>query len=113
MSKVRIYEAAKQLNVDPKAAVALFQAIGINDVRNHMSSVDPEAIERVKRHLEKQKTHDVVEERVRTDGRVIKRRAIASDAKVHVVRHHRNRRDARRRDHRDARRHRIATTNHR
>jgi len=77
MSKVRIYEAAKQLNVDPKAAVALFQAIGINDVRNHMSSVDPEAIERVKRHLEKQKTHDVVEERVRTDGRVIKRRAIA------------------------------------
>ena len=77
MSKVRVYEAAKQLNVDPKAAVALFQAIGINDVRNHMSSVDPEAIERVKRHLEKQKTHDVVEERVRTDGRVIKRRAIA------------------------------------
>jgi translation initiation factor IF-2 len=77
MSKVRVYEAAKQLNVDPKAAVALFQAIGINDVRNHMSSVDAEAIERVKRHLEKQKTHDVVEERVRTDGRVIKRRAIA------------------------------------
>ncbi|HEY1957088.1 MAG TPA: translation initiation factor IF-2 [Polyangiaceae bacterium] len=77
MSKVRIYEAAKQLNVDPKAAVALFQAIGVHDVRNHMSSVEPEAIERVKRHLEKQRTHDVVEERVRTDGRVIKRRAIA------------------------------------
>jgi len=77
MSKVRVYEAAKQLNVDPKAAVALFQAIGINDVRNHMSSVEPEAIERVRRHLEKQKTHDVVEERVRNDGRVIKRRAIA------------------------------------
>ena len=77
MSKVRIYEAAKQLNVDPKAAVALFQAIGVHDVRNHMSSVEPEAIERVKRHLEKQRTHDVDEERVRTDGRVIKRRAIA------------------------------------
>ncbi len=77
MSKVRVYEAAKQLNVDPKAAVALFQAIGINDVRNHMSSVEVEAIERVKRHLEKQKTHDVVEERVRNDGRVIKRRAVA------------------------------------
>jgi translation initiation factor IF-2 len=77
MSKVRIYEAAKQLNVDPKAAVALFQAIGVHDVRNHMSSVEPEAIERVKRHLEKQRTHDVIEERVRTDGRVIKRRAVA------------------------------------
>ncbi len=75
MSKVRVYEAAKQLNVDPKAAVALFQAIGIHDVRNHMSSVEPEAIERVKRHLEKQKTHDVVEEKVRFG--VVKRRAVA------------------------------------
>ncbi len=75
MSKVRVYEAAKQLNVDPKAAVALFQSIGIADVRNHMSSVDPEAIERLKRHMEKAKTHDVVEERIRPT--VVKRRAVA------------------------------------
>ena len=75
MSKVRIYEVAKQLNLDPKAVVGLFQAVGINDVRNHMSSVEPEAIERVKRHLEKQKTHDVVEERIRPT--VVKRRAVA------------------------------------
>ncbi len=75
--KVRVYEVAKQLNLDPKQVVGLFQAIGIADVRNHMSSVEPEAVERVKRHLEKQRTHDVVEERVRPDGRVVKRRAIA------------------------------------
>jgi translation initiation factor IF-2 len=75
--KVRVYEGAKQLNLDPKHVVGLFQAIGITDVRNHMSSVEPEAVERVKRHLEKQRTHDVVEERIRSDGRVIKRRAIA------------------------------------
>src|SRR4029079_3968930 len=75
MSKVRVYEVAKQLNLDPKAVVGLFQAIGINDVRNHMSSVEPEAVERVKRHLEKQKTHDVVEERIRPT--VVKHRAIA------------------------------------
>ena len=80
MSKVRVYEVAKQLNLDPKQVVALFQQVGINDVRNHMSSVEPEAIERVKRHLEKQKTHDVVEERVRSDGRVVKRRAVAKPA---------------------------------
>ncbi len=73
--KVRIYEVAKQLNLDPKQVVGLFQAIGISDVRNHMSSVEPEAIERVKRHLEKQRTHDVVEERVRFG--VVKRRAVA------------------------------------
>jgi translation initiation factor IF-2 len=73
--KVRIYEVAKQLNLDPKQVVGLFQAIGVSDVRNHMSSVEPEAIERVKRHLEKQRTHDVVEERVRFG--VVKRRAVA------------------------------------
>src|SRR3954469_5279183 len=77
MSKVGVYAVANLLNLDPKAVVSLFQAIAIADVRNHMSSVDPEQVERIKRHLEKQKTHDVVEERVRTDGRVVKRRAIA------------------------------------
>ncbi len=80
MSKVRVYEVAKQLNLDPKQVVALFQQVGINDVRNHMSSVEPEAIERIKRLLEKAKTHDVVEERVRSDGRVVKRRAVAKPA---------------------------------
>jgi translation initiation factor IF-2 len=74
-SKVRVYEVAKELNLDPKAVVGLFQAIGIADVRNHMSSVEPEAVERVKRHLEKQRTHDVVEEKVRPG--VVKRRAVA------------------------------------
>ena len=74
-AKVRIYEVAKQLNLDPKQVVGLFQAIGVADVRNHMSSVEPDAIERVKRHLEKQRTHDVVEERVKFG--VVKRRAVA------------------------------------
>src|SRR5271163_5031665 len=80
MSKVRVYEVAKELNLDPKAVVGLFQAIGIADVRNHMSSVEPEAVERVKRHLEKQKTHDVVEERIRPG--VLKRRAVAKPGHV-------------------------------
>src|SRR5580704_4523345 len=73
--KVRVYEVAKQLNLDPKQVVGLFQAIGVAEVRNHMSSVEPEAVERVKRHLEKQRTHDVVEERIRPT--VVKRRAVA------------------------------------
>jgi translation initiation factor IF-2 len=80
MSKVRVYEVAKQLNLDPKAVVSLFQAVGINEVKNHMSSVEPEAVERVKRHLEKQKTHDVVEERIRPG--VLKRRAVAKPGQV-------------------------------
>ena len=81
--KVRVYEVAKQLNLDPKQVVVLFQAIGVTDVRNHMSSVEPEAIERVKRHLDKQRTHDTVEERIRPT--VIKRRAVAKAATPGVV----------------------------
>src|SRR6201991_444527 len=78
MSKVRVYEVAKQLNLDPKQVVTLFQSIGVTDVRNHMSSVEAEAVERLKRNLEKQKTHDVVEERIRRGaGTVLKRRAVA------------------------------------
>src|SRR5262245_49269166 len=81
MSKVRVYEVAKQLNLDPKAVVGLFQSIGVTDVRNHMSSVDPDAVERLKRNLEKQKTHDVVQETIRRGaGTVIKRRAVAKPA---------------------------------
>ncbi len=75
MSKVRVYEVAKQLNLDPKAVVALFHAVGVSDVRNHMSSVEAEAVDRVRRHLEKQRTHDVVEEKIRPT--VVKRRAVA------------------------------------
>jgi translation initiation factor IF-2 len=78
MSKVRVYEVAKQLNLEPKALVVLFQNIGVVDVRNHMSSVDADAVDRIKKHLDKQKTHDVVEERVRPT--VIKRKAIAKPA---------------------------------
>src|SRR6185295_3062935 len=78
MSKVRVYEVAKQLNLDPKQVVTLFQSIGVTDVRNHMSSVEQDAVDRLKRNLEKQKTHDVVEERIRRGaGTVLKRRAVA------------------------------------
>lgn len=87
MSKVRVYEVAKQLNLDPKAVVGLFQSIGVTDVRNHMSSVDVDAVERLKRNLEKQKTHDVVQESIRRGpGTVLKRRAVAKPDAGRIVR---------------------------
>ncbi|MBK8254409.1 MAG: translation initiation factor IF-2 [Polyangiaceae bacterium] len=73
MSKVRVYEVAKQLNMDQKTLVALFQSMGVGDVRNHMSAVEQDVVERVKRHLERQKAPEVVEERIRPT--VVKRRA--------------------------------------
>src|SRR5580700_5996738 len=82
MSKVRVYEVAKQLNMDQKTLVTLFQSMGFGDVRNHMSAVESDVVERVKRHLERQKAPEVVEERVRSDGRVVKRRARASEGEA-------------------------------
>jgi translation initiation factor IF-2 len=74
MSKVRIYEVAKELGMEQKALVALVQSMGFADVRNHMSSVEPELVERVRRHIEKQKSSSIVEERIRPT--VVKRRAV-------------------------------------
>jgi translation initiation factor IF-2 len=78
MSKVRVYEVAKQLNMDQKTLVAIFQSMGFGDVRNHMSAVEADVVERVKRHLERQKSPEVVEERIRPT--VVKRRARPAEA---------------------------------
>ena len=42
MSKLRVYEVARDLAMDNKSLVALFQSVGVTDVRNHMSAVLPE-----------------------------------------------------------------------
>ena len=73
MSKMRVYEVAKDLQMDNKSLVALFQSVGVTDVRNHMSAVLPEQVDRVKRHLERQSGQKVAEERIRPT--VVKRRA--------------------------------------
>src|SRR3569832_1387704 len=59
--------------MDQKTLVGLFQSMGVGDVRNHMSAVEPEIVERLKRHLERQKSPEVIEERIRPT--VVKRRA--------------------------------------
>ncbi|MEN9581973.1 MAG: hypothetical protein RJA70_4982, partial [Pseudomonadota bacterium] len=53
MSKLRVYMVAKELGLENKSLVSLLQSLGVRDVRNHMSAVAPEQIERVKRHLSK------------------------------------------------------------
>ncbi len=71
-SKVRVYEVAKQLGMDQKNLVSLIQQMGLTDVKNHMSVIDPDVVDRVRRHLEKQKQPTAVEERIRPA--VIRRR---------------------------------------
>ena len=75
---MRVYEIARDLGIDNKSLVALLQSIGVADVRNHMSVVGPDAVERVKRHLDKQSAPKAAEERIRPT--VVKRRAPARPA---------------------------------
>ncbi len=75
--KLRVYEVARDLGLDNKALVALLQAVGVPDVRNHMSAVPPEVVERVKRQLEKQKQPVAVAERIHPT--VVKRRAVVRE----------------------------------
>ncbi|MEO8185166.1 MAG: translation initiation factor IF-2 [Deltaproteobacteria bacterium] len=77
MSKMRVYEVARDLAMDNKSLVALFQSVGVTDVRNHMSAVLPEQVDRVKRHLERQSGQKTAEERIRPT--VVKRRARPSE----------------------------------
>ncbi|MCC6645437.1 MAG: translation initiation factor IF-2 [Polyangiaceae bacterium] len=72
MTKVRVYEVAKQLNVDKKVLVTQLQAMGLADVKNHMSSVTLDDVERVKRALDRQRA-PAVEEKVKPG--VVRRRA--------------------------------------
>lgn len=55
MSRLRVYEVAREIGMDNKALVALLQASGATEVHNHMSAVGPDVVERLRRHLEKQK----------------------------------------------------------
>jgi len=72
-TKLRVYEVARDLGMEPKSLVSLLQSVGVPDVRNHMSAIGPEMVDRVKRHLEKAKSPSTVEERIRPT--VVKRRA--------------------------------------
>ena len=77
--KLRVYEVARDLGMDNKSLVSLLQSVGVPDVRNHMSAIGPEVVDRVKRHLEKAKSPSTVEERIRPT--VVKRRAAAGSSR--------------------------------
>ena len=64
MSKVRVYEVARDLGLPNRELIHLIQTLGIQ-VRNHMSVLDVTDVERVKRAVEKDKAEAKVEEKIR------------------------------------------------
>ncbi len=77
MAKIRVYEIAKEVNIESKVLVAKLQAMGY-DVKSHASAMDEtegrEVIERIKAETKA----NVVEKRVSTG--IIRRRAKAGGA---------------------------------
>lgn len=71
MAKVRVYELARELNLDSKELVDRINAGGLN-VKNYMSTLDEESVQRVKQILSGAVSEVIEEKRVRPT--VIRRR---------------------------------------
>ena len=76
MIKTRVYEVAREMGLDNRELMTKLATLGIQ-VRNHMSSLEPIDIERVKRSIDKEKQQNVVEERIRPT--VVRRRSLKRD----------------------------------
>ena len=55
-AKLRVYEVARDLGLDHKTLVSMLQSSGVPDVRNHMSAIGADVVDRIRRQLEKQKS---------------------------------------------------------
>ncbi|MCB9591878.1 MAG: translation initiation factor IF-2 [Sandaracinaceae bacterium] len=71
MTKVRVYEVARELGMNNRELLGRIQSLGIQ-VRNHMSALEPAEVDRVRRALDKDKADNTVEERI--NRTVIRRR---------------------------------------
>ena len=76
MAKVRVYELAQEFGVANKELVAKVRGMGI-DVRNHMSSVEPDDAQRIRRTLDKERVEN--REVRRLSSTVLRRRAKTGD----------------------------------
>jgi translation initiation factor IF-2 len=79
MSKVRVYEVARELGVENRDLIQRIATLGIQ-VRNHMSVLDPIEVDRIKRSLGKDRSEGMVEERIRPTVVRRKRRKPAETA---------------------------------
>ena len=73
MSKMRVYELARELGVDNKDLITRLEKMGIA-VKSHSSTLEDSEVERVKREYYAAEPHEMVEKRVKST--VIRRRAI-------------------------------------
>lgn len=77
MSKVRVYEVARELGLENRELIQRIAALGIQ-VRNHMSVLESAEVDQVKRALEKERVGDLVETKIRP---TVTRRRVRKKAK--------------------------------
>ncbi len=73
MSKVRVYELAKEFGIENKEFIAKLKTLGIA-VKSHSSTLEDSEVERVRREFAAKGEKEVVEKRVKST--VIRRRAV-------------------------------------
>jgi translation initiation factor IF-2 len=81
MSKVRVYEVARELGVENRDLIHRIATLGIQ-VRNHMSVLDPVEVDRIRRSLGKDRSEAMVEERIRPTVVRRKRRKQADEIEL-------------------------------
>ncbi len=72
---MRLYELAKEVGLDNKDLLSKARSLGI-ECKNHMSSLEPEDVVRVRRALDKERAESTVTERL--SGTVLRRRSKVS-----------------------------------
>src|SRR4051812_5367122 len=75
----RLYDLAKDLNLQPKDLLAKVRAMGI-DVANHMSHLESVDVDRVRRAIDRERLENL--EEVRLNDTVIRRRSKTVPAAV-------------------------------
>ncbi len=72
---MRVYEIAKEVGIPNKELLAKIRALGL-EVNNHMSSLDADAVQRIKKSIEREKHASAApQETQRLGGAVIRRRS--------------------------------------
>jgi translation initiation factor IF-2 len=79
MSKMRVYELAKELGMDNKDLIARLEKFGIA-VKAHSSSLEDSDVERIRKEFSLGERNKVIEERVKST--VIRRRAVRQPAEA-------------------------------
>jgi len=77
LGKKKVYELARELNIDNKKLIEIAQKLGI-DVKSHLSGIDEAGVEKIKDSMKKDNTKKSNNE-VKTTGQVIIRREVIVD----------------------------------